>query len=85
MTVREDVALPEPKVLKDSINGVKRELHMQEWVLAKHAHTNKTFTMHDYLKRGAEIAKKIIRLNNILRQLEVMYLRAEYLKLVNNG
>jgi hypothetical protein len=81
MTVREDAVLPDGEVLKASINGVKRILHHQEWMLKRHV-DNKTFDVYEFAARGADIARKIIKLNKIILQLQAMHLKAEYLRVV---
>lgn len=81
MNVNFDASMPRPFILKESIRGVKRILHYKEWALLRHSRAKKIEDVNEHAKRGADIARRVRQLKEIIRHLEIMEVISKYQKL----
>jgi hypothetical protein len=72
-----------PEVLSLSIKGMKAELHLLRWRLLSHSMHNKKKQMARCYSVGANLAKKVIKLEKIISEMYRLKLIAELNALEN--
>lgn len=82
MTVNDKAILPDVEILKDSIRGMKKELHVLHWLLLEQSNLKRSrqpaLKTDSYYKRGAMLAKKVLKLKQIITEMNAVVKKAEY-------
>lgn len=81
MTVDFNAAMPSRRVLTASIKGMKKELHVHEWVLLRRSRAKNVSLQGRYWAKCGNTARKVIKLKHIIKHLEAMEIISRYQKL----